>query len=683
MRRWVCAAVVAALGGMAACAPARAQDAFAVKTLHVKVMVGPDDDVPCDVIGDVYTPAGVDRDHPAPAILTTNGFGGSKNGQADIARAYARRGYVVLTYSGLGFGGSTCKITLDDRDYDGKAGSQLVTFLAGGKAATDGTTIDYVLRDAVAHDGLPHAFDPRIGMIGGSYGGQIQFAIAGIDPRMDTIVPQITWSDLSYSLSPNNTSFFRGVSTETPGSAKLVWSLGFFATGVAGGVAALADDPARVLPCPNFADFACLSLLQTGALGGPNDNTVAALRHASVASFSDEIRIPTLLVQGQADTLFNLQEAVATYRALRVRGVAVKMVWRSAGHSGGGISGESAGNLDKPNYEGTTYLQWFDHYLKGKSPAPSLDFSFYRNWVDFPKGDATTAYARAASYPIGRNADWALSGDGTMTEDRTQVRSGRRTFLTTVAGVGTSYSELSIADPGAQPVDVPGTSTRFTGAPLQRDIDVVGVPTLDLRFSAPLHEQTAGVGNPLELLVYVRLEDVAADGTVTLPRKLVSPVRIAQPELPVHIELPGIVHRFRKGHRLRLVVYGGDLAYRGGIVPGPVSVLTDRARPGLLRLPVTRDGVDYEPIIRSSAPHACSSHRSVTLHLKRRYRASLRSARVVVRGKTVGRFTPKRTAVRVRLSGRNPVLVRIVMRTRSGRTVVDTRRFRLCLPRGF
>ena len=66
-----------------------------------------------------------------PAILTTNGFGGSKDDQAGIGKAFAARGYAVLSYSGLGFGGSGCKITLDDPDYDGKAAQQLVSYLGG------------------------------------------------------------------------------------------------------------------------------------------------------------------------------------------------------------------------------------------------------------------------------------------------------------------------------------------------------------------------------------------------------------------------------------------------------------------------------------------------------------------------------------------------------------------------
>jgi len=74
-------------------------------------------------------------------MLATNGFGGSKDDFDARAPSYAKRGFAFLAYSGLGFGGSGCKIELDDPDYDGKAGSQLVSFLGGSKAAQDGTKI--------------------------------------------------------------------------------------------------------------------------------------------------------------------------------------------------------------------------------------------------------------------------------------------------------------------------------------------------------------------------------------------------------------------------------------------------------------------------------------------------------------------------------------------------------------
>src|SRR3954451_7268939 len=145
------------------------------------VVVGPANDTHCTITADLYKPAGASKSHPVPAILATNGFGGSKSDFDELGPAYARRGYAFLAYSGLGFGNSGCKITLDDPDWDGKAGKQLVSFL--GKS-------DFIKKDTPG--------DPRVGMIGGSYGGQIQFAIAGLDRRLDAIVPQITWNDLSY-----------------------------------------------------------------------------------------------------------------------------------------------------------------------------------------------------------------------------------------------------------------------------------------------------------------------------------------------------------------------------------------------------------------------------------------------------------------------------------------------------
>ncbi len=39
--------------------------------------------------------------------------------------------------------------------------------------------------------------DPRIGMVGASYGGGIQLVAAATDPRIDAIVPTIAWNTLN------------------------------------------------------------------------------------------------------------------------------------------------------------------------------------------------------------------------------------------------------------------------------------------------------------------------------------------------------------------------------------------------------------------------------------------------------------------------------------------------------
>ncbi|MBV9292459.1 MAG: hypothetical protein JO222_08410, partial [Frankiales bacterium] len=227
-----CAALAATVPVAAASGRAAGQSRYTVRALTFTVTV-PNESVAggpaqtCRIVGDLYTPRAATPRHRVPAILTTNGFGGSKSDQAGIGRFGAAHGYVVLSYSGLGFGGSACKISLDDPSYDGVAGRQLVSFL-GGKAgiAKDSSghavTLHVVKLDRRAHDGKHHANDPRVGMIGGSYGGQIQFAVASVDPRLDTIIPIITWNDLAYSLAPNNTGQRTGVTyrTDAPGTEK-------------------------------------------------------------------------------------------------------------------------------------------------------------------------------------------------------------------------------------------------------------------------------------------------------------------------------------------------------------------------------------------------------------------------------------------------------------------------------
>jgi hypothetical protein len=71
----------------------------------------------------------------------------------------------------------------------------------------------------------------------------------------------------------------------------------------------------------------------------------------------------------------------------------------------------------------------------------------------------------------------------------------------------------------------------------------------------------------------------------------------------VEIQLPGIVHRFAKGHRMRLVVTTSNTTNRGNNVAGPVSILTDPAAPGTLTLPKVGAHV-------TTVPGRCLSARS-------------------------------------------------------------------------
>ena len=567
----------------------------------------------CRVDADLYVPSGVDARHRVPAVLSTNGFGGTKADQADLAQGLGEQGYVTLAYTGLGFvDGDTCPITLDDRQHDGAAASQLLRFLGGDPsvhAVDDATGRPVVIDQVVREDGTAGTrFDPSVGMIGGSYGGQVQFAAAAVEhaagtDRLDVIVPMITWNDLSYSLAPDNSVFPGGtaaagsVGSRQTGVFKYQWAALFTSLGVITGaqdLQALAD-PVRWRAfaadnCANFDPRVCQALLEVAAQGHPGAASIEFLRSASVASYLGDVRVPTLLGQGQADTLFNLQESVATYTALRAQGTPVSMVWQSWGHS---TPTPLPGELDErhpaASYQGRQVLAWFAHHLKDTGPAPKLGFSYFQDYA-YDGTDVAAAYATAASYPVGRQRSLYLSGGGpaggALVAGPGAVVPGVSTY-SGIAPVGPNRTETSYLDQSGPVTDPAGTAVRFSTPPLTAPLDVVGSARLTVSLDAPTVRTSQLTGPGGQLVVYVKLYDVGPDGTVELPHRLISPVRVADVDRPVTVELPAIVHRFAPGHRLAVVLAGGDLAYRGSTLPQPVTVRTGPGVPGQLTLPVT------------------------------------------------------------------------------------------------
>ncbi|MGW4320890.1 CocE/NonD family hydrolase [Streptomyces sp. NPDC004684] len=558
---------------------------YSVTALRFTVRAG---DRTCAIDADVYRPAGVDRAHPAPAVLTTNGFGGSKNDGSTNATgaALARRGYVVLAYSGLGFGRSGCLISLDHPGIDGRAASGLIDFLAGARAADDGARADYVTLDRPG--------DPRVGMVGGSYGGAVQLAAAAVDHRIDALVPMATWNDLAHSLAPNNALGAGGV----PGAFKWQWTDGFYLVGESRPLLEPSLDPSRInsLTCLHFATGFCdtVRTLNSGAF--PPASTARLLAYArgvSPASYLARVTAPTLLVQGQADTLFNLDEATATYRALKAHGAETRMIWQSWGHSGG-ATGPGTGELDlargdlESSYVGRRVLAWFDRHLRrNRGTGPGPEFAYYRDWI----ADPDHTYATADRLPA-LNRTLYLSGDGTLVTNPRQIVRGSRSYAN--QPLSTSHSESSLAAltglPDPAPHDTEGTYLGWTSAPLERALDVVGAPRATLRVHSPAAEQAQRSTDAADRLVlFAKLYDVAPDGTQSLVHRLIAPVRVPDATRPFTVALPGIVHRYQPGHRLRFVIAASDDAYFGNRGIKPVTVTAAPGDAGTLRLPAVDD----------------------------------------------------------------------------------------------
>ncbi|MEV0636609.1 CocE/NonD family hydrolase [Streptomyces sp. NPDC050619] len=569
-----------ALTAPAAATPADGQ--FTVTALKFTVQVG---GRTCAIDADLYRPAGADRTRPAPAVLATNGFGGSKSdGQTNaIGKAFAQRGYVSLVYSGLGFGRSGCLISLDDPAVDGAAASRLIDFLAGKRAADDGTKADFVTLDRPG--------DPRVGMVGGSYGGAVQLATAAVDHRVDAIVPMITWNDLAYSLDPNNAVG----SASVPGAFKWQWTNGFYLIGEGQPLSEPNLDPSRInsLACLHFVTQACETIRTLNSGTYQADRTAELLAYArsvSPVTYARRIKAPTLLVQGQADSLFNLNEAAATYKTLKAQGTTTRMIWQSWGHSGG-VTDPAAGelNLSQGNFEssyvGRRILAWFDRYLrKQKNVDTGPDFAYYRDWVTDPNG----RYATADRLP-GLSQKLYLSGDGKLVDNRRKVSRGSRTYTNRL--VPTSHSESSLAGaiglPDPAPYDTEGTYLGWTSEPLARAVSVVGAPRATLRVISPKAERTQNSGDAADRLVlFAKLYDVAPDGTKTLVHRLVAPVRVPDVRKSFTVTLPGIVHRYERGHRLQFVLAASDDAYFGNRGIKPVTVVSGPRNTGMLELPV-------------------------------------------------------------------------------------------------
>ncbi|WP_438490371.1 CocE/NonD family hydrolase [Streptomyces sp. S186] len=564
-------------------------DPYTVTALKATVRAG---SYKCTVDADLYRPRGVDSAHPAPAVLTTNGFGGSKaDGSTDaIARTFAARGYVALAYSGLGFGKTGCPISLDDPGIDGRAASQLVDLLAGTRSDDDGTRVDFVAKDGPG--------DPSVGMIGGSYGGAVQMATAAVDHRVDALVPLITWNDLSYSLTPNNADRPHGVSGPVPGAYKHQWTNGFFLIGEAQGLLHPGLDPSRLggAGCLHFVAPACRTKRLLDSRSYPADETREMLQYArsvSPVSYLKSVKAPTLLVQGQADTLFNLNEAAATYRTLAAQGTPVRMIWQSWGHSGGMKNPEpgeldlAKGNLES-SYVGQRILAWFDRYLRHRTTtATGPAFAYYRDWVT-----SGPTYATSSAFPAADSRRLYLSGDGTLVDDRAGVARGSRTYRN--LRLPTSHSESSLAGlvglPDPHAYDIRGTCLDWTSAPVAGGpLDVVGAPTVTLRVVSPQAEEDQHSSDAADKLVlFAKLYDVAPDGGETLVHRLVAPARVPDVTRRFTVELPGIVHRFQPGHRLRLVIAASDSAYAGNRGVKRVTVTSAPEDTGVLELPVTQ-----------------------------------------------------------------------------------------------
>ncbi|MCX2179981.1 alpha/beta fold hydrolase [Streptomyces sp. SKN60] len=473
-----------------------------------------------------------------PAVLLGHGFGGSKDDVRAQAERLARDGYAVLTWSARGFGASTGQIGLNDPEREVKDVRGLVDWLAARPE---------VLLDKPG--------DPRVGITGASYGGAVALLAAGHDPRVDAVAPQITYWNLADALFPN-------------GVFKKLWSGIFFSSGATG----TGQRPGAAAPtaCGRFSPEICALYQRVAVSGRPDPAARALLEARSPSAVGGRIKVPALIVQGQADSLFTLDQADAMARTIAGNGAPVAVDWTAGGHDGG--------DRETDRIEGRIGA-WFDRYLKqdtGADTGPAFRVS-RTGGVDSTDGRATLRGATADRYPglaAGR-VRVALSGPAAP-RPFANPAGANPPALSAVPGLGGGLSQLSSLGAGFS-LDFPGQFAAFDARPQSAPLRVTGAPTVRVRVTSTAPDGSA--------VVFAKVYDVGPDGRQqVLPAQLVAPVRIdgAAQGRTVDLTLPAVDHEVPAGHRLRLVLAATDLGYASPAAPatytaaveGPLTVPT-------------------------------------------------------------------------------------------------------------
>ncbi|WP_018156861.1 alpha/beta fold hydrolase [Demetria terragena] len=500
-----------------------------IQVTHSFVAGTPEDGSPVRLDTSLYRP----DTGPAPAVLLTQGFGGDKRSLDSNARVLADRGYVVLTYSARGFGRSGGKVHFASPDYEIRDGRRLLDYLADLSA----------VRKVEGK--------PQLAVAGSSYGGGISLLLAAADTRVQAVAADITWNSLRHSLFPN----FGGTG---PGVYKKLWTGALFSNafpqntnrlqpGVNRG-AGRVPATSTAVRCGRLAEDVCAAYQASAAAGAPTPAMSRLMAQASPASVLDRIKAPTLLSQGEQDSLFPLSEADANARGLASHGTPVRVVWRQGGHDAGAAGGSAVAS---------SAADWFGDVFAGDVSAKQpFRFAEEAGVVSAQSGEATSQTREAPSYPglagAGRpSATVQLRGPG---QPIAGPAGGSPAVITSIPGLGGLSGQADRLAPRLSSV-APGQTAVFYSDPLEKTVRVVGSASTRLRITSHTNEAQLFVG----------LRDVAPDGRSSLPSQLVNPVRITglTPGKPkdVTVRLPSIVREVRNGHRLALTVSATDFAY--------------------------------------------------------------------------------------------------------------------------
>ncbi|WP_163892896.1 S15 peptidase family protein [Mycolicibacterium hippocampi] len=272
--------------------------------------------------------------------------------------------------------------------------------------------------------------DPTMGMVGGSYGGGIQLVSAGIDDRIEAIVPVIAWNSLIEALYPT-AAFKSGWGT--------LLGLDLLEAG--------ARINSQIYPALILGDL----------LGFLTESQQAILASSGPTVLVSSITAPTLLIQGTADGLFTLAQSVTNALLLDEAGTPVSMIWACGGH---GICLDPENPLQTPLLIDST-MAWLDKYVNGDELVPTGPrFEWFDQNGDYHSSDLLPTDPAFYGEPLVTTGSGGflpliplLGGSGPQTQSPTPL-------LLSPAVASEAWLALDVEIPG------PETTTEIVGAPV-------------------------------------------------------------------------------------------------------------------------------------------------------------------------------------------------------------------------
>ncbi len=246
----------------------------------------------------IHKPAIANATQQVPVLLNSHGFGG-QHVSTDSFTEYIAAGFAVVSFTQRGHGDA-----MDEPVGFMQPDIEVLDMIAVVDMIVE---LDWVLMENETTK------DPVLGGIGHSYGGAFQTMGAIFDDRIDAIVPEITWSDITQALAPN-------------GAPKSSWIDLFYVSGTVLGTVEFNDDFHA-----GFAWLTATNELPAGQAPMVPD-LITEFAEASPISYPGALDIPALFIQGMTDTLFPLNHAVENYEHVLATGAPTALYTHLGGH---------------------------------------------------------------------------------------------------------------------------------------------------------------------------------------------------------------------------------------------------------------------------------------------------------------------------------------------------------------